>query len=80
MVVMIHSNDVRITNPKRIELLDKNDVVLLPVWGRSRVMRVPSLLPGSNRTLIVLYVSTEKGIKKLICERNMSFQFEGFAL
>ena len=74
--MMIHSNDVCITNPKQIELLDKDDVVLLPVWGRSRVIHIPSLLPGSNRALIVLYVSTEKGIKKLICERNMSFQYE----
>lgn len=77
-MIVIHINDVRITNPKKIELLDKNDVVLLPIWGRSKVMKVPTLLPGSNRTLIVLYVNTNKGFKKLICERNMSFQYEGY--
>ena len=71
---------VRITNPKRVELLDKNDVVVLPIWGRSKVMSVPTLLPGSNRTLIVLYVSCEKGIKRLLCERNMSFQYDGYCV
>ncbi len=75
---MTHPNDVLITNPKRVELLDKNDVVLLPLWGRSKVMHVPTLLPGSNRTIVVLLMSCEKGIKRLLCERNMSFQYEGY--
>lgn len=73
----VHINDVVVTTPKSVALLSKYDVVLLPLYGRSEVMSEPSILPGSNRTLVVLYVAHEKGIKRLICARNMSFQYEG---
>lgn len=76
----VHSNDVVLTNPRRVELLSKDDVVLLPLWGEVRVMTNPSFVPGSNRTLIVLYVHTDKELKKLICARNMYFEYVGIIL
>lgn len=76
----VHSKDVIFTNPRRVELLSKDDVVLLPLWGESRVMTNPFFLPGSNRTLIVLYVHTDKELKKLICARNMYFEYVGCIL
>lgn len=76
----VHINDVVLTNPRRIELLSKDDVVLLPLWGESRVMTNPSFAPGSNRTLIVLYVHTDKELIKLICAHNMYFEYVGIIL
>ena len=76
--IALHSSDVVLTRPKAIHDLSIGDVVLLPLWGRSKVMSVPTILPGSNRMIVVLIVSCEKGIKRLLCERNMSFQYEGY--
>jgi hypothetical protein len=76
---MTHPNDVRITNPKWVELLSKDDVVLLPLWGMGRVMDEPSYLPGSNRTIVVLNVMTTKGHKRLLCSKHMPLQYEGFS-
>jgi len=76
----VHTNDVVVTNARRIELLSKDDVVLLPLWGEVRVITNPSLIPGSNRQLIELVVSTEKQILKLTCARNMYFQYVGLVI
>ena len=76
----VHSNDVVLTNPRRVELLSKDDVVLLPLWGEVRVMTNPSFAPGSNRTLIELIVCKGKRILKLTCARNMYFEYVGIIL
>jgi hypothetical protein len=70
--------NVRVDNPKRVELLIKGDVVLLPTYGESRVMKEPSLLPASNRTVVVIIVSCNDGIKRLLCARNMCLQYLRF--
>lgn len=74
----MHDNDVRIDNPKWVELLIPNDVVLLPIWGKSRVVDKPHYLPGSNRSIVVLNVWTGTKNKRLLCEKHMPFQFLGF--
>lgn len=75
---MIHTDDVVLINPIRIELLSKDDVVLLPVWGESRVMTNPSFIPGSNRALIELIVCTDELTLRLACVRNMCFEYVSF--
>lgn len=76
----IHTNDVVLTNPIRIDALSIGDVILLPMWGRSRVVRTPFFDPPSNREFVTLIVDTSEGMKKLICARNMAFQYEGYIL
>ncbi len=75
-----HTNDVVVTTPKYIHELCIGDVVLLPVWGRSRVVCTPFFNPPSNRDFVTLIVDTSEGMKKLICTRNMCFQYEGYIL
>lgn len=77
---MTHSNYVLLTNPIRIDALSIGDVVLLPMWGRSRVVRTPFFNPSHNRLLVTLIVDTSEGMKKLLCARNMAFQYEGYIL
>lgn len=78
--MQIHTNDVVLTNPIRIDALSIGDVVLLPIWGRSRVMRTPFFDPAHNREFVTLIVDTNAGTKKLTCARNMAFQYEGYIL
>ena len=77
---MTHPNYVVVTTPKYIHELCIGDVLLLPIWGRSRVVRTPFFNPPSNRELVTLIVDTDAGEKKLICARNMAFQYEGYIL
>lgn len=74
----MYLNEVIINNPKRVELLVKGDVVLLPTYGKSKVMNEPSLLPGSNRTIVVLNVQTKDEIKRLLCARGMCLEYVRF--
>lgn len=76
--MQIHTNDVVLTNPIRIDALSIGDVILLPVYGESRVMRLPFFDPAHNRQLITLIVLCEAGEKRLLCARNMAFQYVGF--
>lgn len=78
--MQIHTNDVVLTNPIRIDALSIGDVILLPVYGESRVMRLPFFDPAHNRQLITLIVLCEAGEKRLLCARNMAFQYVGFIL
>lgn len=80
MMMQIHTNDVVLTNPIRIDALSIGDVILLPVYGESRVMRLPFFDPAHNRQLITLIVLCEAGEKRLLCARNMAFQYVGFIL
>lgn len=75
-----HPNDVLITNPIRIDALSIGDVILLPVYGESRVVRTPFFDPAHKRLLITLIVLTNAGVKKLLCARNMCFQYVCFIL
>lgn len=79
-MMQIHTNDVVLTNPIRIDALSIGDVILLPVYGESRVMRLPFFDPAHNRQLITLIVLCEAGEKRLLCARNMAFQYVGFIL
>lgn len=78
IAVIAHPNYVRIDNPKWVELLSKDDVVVLPVWGRGRVVNKPSYLPGSDNSIVVLNVITGKGHKRLLCSKHMPLQYLGF--
>lgn len=78
--VHTHPNDVLITNPIYIDALNKGDVILLPVYGESRVMRTPFFNPSHERLLVTLIVGTSVGEKKLLCARNMCFQYVCFVL
>lgn len=78
--MQIHTNDVVLTNPIRIDALSIGDVILLPGSGESRVMRLPFFDPAHNRQLITLIVLCEAGEKRLLCARNMAFQYVGFIL
>lgn len=78
--MQIHTNDVVLTNPIRIDALSIGDVILLPVYGESRVMRLPFFDPAHNRQLITLIVLCEAGEKRLLCARNMAFQYVGLIL
>lgn len=80
MTMRTHPNDVILTNPIRIDALSIGDVVLLPVYGESRVMRTPFFDPAHDRQLITLIVLCEAGEKRLLCARNMAFQYEGYIL
>lgn len=73
----MHPNHVVIKNPMRVELLTKDDVIHLPIWGRVRVMQSPSYVPASNRTLIQLNVCTQEKEIKLMCTRAMCFEYVG---
>lgn len=75
-----HPNDVLIINPIRIDALSIGDVILLPVYGESRVVQIPFFDPAHNRLLVTLIVLTNAGIKKLLCARNMCFQYVCFIL
>ncbi len=70
----IHTNDVVLTNPIRIDALSIGDVVLLPVYGESRVIQLPYFDPAHNREFITLKLLCGEKIITLICARNMCFQ------
>lgn len=76
--VHAHPNDVLVTDPIRIDALNKGDVILLPMYGESRVMDTPFFNPSHERLLVTLIVSTSVGEKKLLCARNMCFQYVCF--
>lgn len=78
--VHAHPNDVIVTDPIRIDALNRGDVILLPVYGESVVMCTPFFNPSHNRMLVTLIVSTSVGEKKLLCARNMCFQYVCFIL
>ena len=77
-VVHTHPNDVLITHPIRIDALNKGDVIRLPTYGESRVMCTPFFNPAHNRLLVTLIVMTKAGEKKILCARNMCFQYVCF--
>lgn len=78
--MQIHTNDVVLTNPIRIDALSIGDVILLPGSGESRVMTRPFFDPPDNRDIVHVIVSTKAGIMKLSCTRNMRFQYMGYIL
>lgn len=78
--VVIHPSDLLIDNPIRIDALSRDDVILLAVYGESKVMRTPFFDPAHNREYVTLLVMTHDGIKKLICTRNKCFQYVRYEL
>jgi len=73
--VVMHPSDLVVDNPIRIDALSKGDVVLLPVYGESRVMATPFFDPTHKRRYVTLLVMTDRGVKRLICTRNKCFQY-----
>ncbi len=59
-------------NPMPVHELNRGDVVLLPYYGKSRVVNAPFFDPG-DRTYVKLILDTEKGMITLTCTRNMCF-------
>jgi len=78
--VQRHPSDLVLTNPIRIDALSIGDVVLLPVYGQSRVIRTPFFDPAHNRQFITLVLLCGEKIITLICARNMCFQYVCFDL
>lgn len=78
--VVIRPSDLLIDNPVRIDALSKGDVVLLAVYGESKVMGTPFFDPAHNREYVTLLLMTKRGMKKLICTRNKCFQYVRFVL
>lgn len=72
--VLRHPSDLVLTNPIRIDALSIGDVVLLPCYGESRVMRTPYFDPAHNRQFITLKLLCGEKIITLICARNMCFE------
>ena len=78
--VVIHPSDLLIDNPIRIDALNRGDVILLAVYGESKVMGTPFFDPAHNREYVTLLVMTHDGLKKLICTRNKCFQYVRYEL
>lgn len=78
--VLRHPSDLVLTNPIRIDGLSIGDVIELPVYGESRVMRLPFFDPAHNREFITLKLLCKEKIITLICARNMCFQYKGLIL
>lgn len=76
--VLRRPSDLVLTNPIRIDALSIGDVVLLPVYGESRVMRTPFFDPAHNRQFITLMLMCKEKIITLTCTRNMCFQYVCF--
>lgn len=69
-----------INNPMRIDALSIGDVIVLPVWGEVRVMKTPFFDPAHDRQFITLIVLYKDEPMRLICTRNMCFQYVCFDL
>lgn len=65
---------------KYIHELCIGDVIQLPVYGRIKVIKAPYFDPAHNREYITLELKNDSGALKLICTRNMSFDYLGFDL
>ena len=76
----MHDLDVVISNPRYVWELNRGDVVLLPLYGKSRVLTTPFFDPAHNRLYVTLIIESGGGVKRLICTRSMIFQYEGYIL
>lgn len=76
----VHTKDIVLTNPIHISELDRGDVVLLPVYGECIVIRKAFFDPAHNREFNTLLLVHKGGDLRLICARNMRFQYVGLDL
>lgn len=68
------------TPTRYIHELCIGDVIQLPVYGRFIVVKAPYFNPAHNRQYVTLELSNEWRTLKLICMRNMRFDYLGFEM
>lgn len=77
-VCEIHANDVVIHVPRYVYELNVRDIILLPLWGRSEVMRI-LLDHADNREYVTLRLRNGARTFSLKCTRDMQFYYVGNA-
>lgn len=76
--VEVHANDVVVHIPRYVHDLNVRDIVLLPLYGKSEVMRI-CFDPADNRQFITLQLRNGARTFSLKCTRNMQLYYLGNA-